>query len=195
MVITGCCLKKLGNGSSETEGEFILRIFQVKCVGRMSITLSIYTIFFTTSASSKVFVKLKLKFIFFLLTYWNCNMLRFMWLCISDVNLPLKEFGPLRVLFSSNDLIMAWMKMFCWCDINLMICFKYVVQNRFCNLAKISQLVDLGIYHFNWKLAIELYWWHAKCLLRNMLLKIFHDFQCQPKVDMCSVLSYELLVA
>ena len=41
-----------------------------------------------------------------------------------------------------------------------------------CDFAKISHQSDLQKYYFTLELAIELYWWHAKCLLRNMLLKI-----------------------
>ena len=59
-----------------------------------------------------------------------------------------------------------------WFGINLLASFQDITQNMFCNLAKISHPADLQIYYFNLELAIELYWWHVKCLLRNMLLKI-----------------------
>ena len=44
-----------------------------------------------------------------------------------------------------------------WLGINLMVSFQDIIQNMFCNLAKISHLVDLEIYFFNLELAIELY--------------------------------------
>ena len=50
--------------------------------------------------------------------------------------------------------------------------FPVISQNMFCNLAKISHLTDLENDYFSLELAMELYWWHIKCLLRNMLLKI-----------------------
>ena len=56
--------------------------------------------------------------------------------------------------------------------INLMASFQDITQNMFRILAKISHLADLQIYYFNLELVIDLYWWHVKCLLRNMLLKI-----------------------
>ena len=59
-----------------------------------------------------------------------------------------------------------------WFGINLLSSFQYITQNMFCDLAKISHQADLQIYYFNLEPAIELYWWHVKCLLRNMLLKI-----------------------
>ena len=59
-----------------------------------------------------------------------------------------------------------------WYEINLMVSFQDITQNMFCNSAKISHPADLEIYYFHFELAIELYWWHVKCLLRKMLLKI-----------------------
>ena len=63
-------------------------------------------------------------------------------------------------------------KLLNWIGINLMVSLQDITQNMFCKLAKISHRADLEIYYFNLELAIELYWWHVKCLLRNMLLKI-----------------------
>ena len=59
-----------------------------------------------------------------------------------------------------------------WFCNNLMASFQDITQNMFCNFAKISHQADLQIYYFNLELAIQLYWWHVKCLLRSMLLKI-----------------------
>mgnify|MGYP001796156612 CR=1 FL=1 len=49
-----------------------------------------------------------------------------------------------------------------------------ITQKTFSKLLKFSHPADLEIYYFNLKLAIELYWWHIKCLLRNMSLKKHH---------------------
>ena len=77
-----------------------------------------------------------------------------------------------------------------WSGINLLVSFQDVTNNMLCNLGKISHPADLEICKFNMELIIELYWWHAKCLLRSKLLKIrqlphHHGlsqyFQCQPK--------------
>ena len=59
-----------------------------------------------------------------------------------------------------------------WFGITLMASFQAITQNMFFNVAKISLQADLQIYYVSSELAIELYWWHVKCLLRNMLLKI-----------------------
>ena len=59
-----------------------------------------------------------------------------------------------------------------WFGINLMVDFQDITQNKLSDLAKISHPADLEIYYFNLELAFELYWWHVKCQLRNMLLKI-----------------------
>ena len=61
----------------------------------------------------------------------------------------------------------------CWLGINLMVSFKDITQNMFCNLAETSHTVactkppfglvqathpvDLEIYYFNMELTIELY--------------------------------------
>ena len=50
--------------------------------------------------------------------------------------------------------------------------FQVISQNMCCNLANNSHLTDLEKYYFSLELAIELYWWHVKCLLHNMLPKI-----------------------
>ena len=63
-------------------------------------------------------------------------------------------------------------KVLSWFGINLMASFQDITQNMFFNLAKISHQADLQIYYVSLKLAIELYRWRVKCLLRNMLLKI-----------------------
>ena len=42
-----------------------------------------------------------------------------------------------------------------WFGIDLMGIFQDITQNMFCILAKISQLADLEIYHFNLERAIE----------------------------------------
>ena len=52
----------------------------------------------------------------------------------------------------------------------LWLVFK-IFYKTFCYLDKISHPADLKIYYFNLELAIELFWWHVKCLLRNVLLK------------------------
>ena len=59
-----------------------------------------------------------------------------------------------------------------WFGINLLASFQDITQNMFLILAKISHLADLQIYYFNLELVIELHWWHVKCLLSNMLLKL-----------------------
>ena len=59
-----------------------------------------------------------------------------------------------------------------WFGINLQASFQDITQNMIRILAKISHLADLQIYYFNLELAMELYWWRVKCLLRNMLLKL-----------------------
>ena len=57
-------------------------------------------------------------------------------------------------------------------SINLMVSVQDITQNMLYILAKISHPADLEIYYSNLELAVELYRWHVKCLLRNMLLKI-----------------------
>ena len=44
-----------------------------------------------------------------------------------------------------------------WFSINLMASFQDIIQNMFCNVAKISHPADLQICYFNLELAIELY--------------------------------------
>ena len=57
-------------------------------------------------------------------------------------------------------------------SINLMVSVQDITQNMLYILAKISHPPDFEIYYSNLELAVELYRWHVKCLLRNMLLKI-----------------------
>ena len=105
-------------------------------------------------------------------------------MCLPDYkssSLPLSYTNPYTwpkkghdiILFSTGRLIMEWWK----CSVSLgwdssNEYFQDITQNMVCNLAKISHPADLENCYFNLELTIELYWWHVKCLLRNMLLKI-----------------------
>ena len=65
-----------------------------------------------------------------------------------------------------------WCEVLSWFAKNLTVSFQDIKQNMFYNLAKISHPADVEIYYSNLELALELYWWQVKGLLRNMLLKI-----------------------
>ena len=88
------------------------------------------------------------------------------------VILFVKEFGPWRnYAFFNRKLDDGVNDVLSWFGINLMVCFQDKPWGMFCNLAKVSHPAELEIGYFNLELAIELYWWRTKCLLRNKLLR------------------------
>ena len=65
-----------------------------------------------------------------------------------------------------------------WFDMNLMFSLPNITQNMFCNFPKTHNQLTLKftiyytIYYITQSSTLRLHWWHVKCPLHNILLKM-----------------------